>query len=244
MNKVLTIRTTAVEAFRLWFYGQTEANAMWNTEEKVVATIKGVYEANIKADYGTAGHAIIEDSEKCKQVKGYRHGVFWFTDKQAEPVLKYASEHPYMMREIPLAKAYTVGAVTLVITGTTDAIEGCHLRDTKFKFSAIDVTEYMDSIQWRLYLDMLGLKHFWYDIFPVKYFDELADVPKSVIGEVESFLCTPYPEMVNDIQGILADFMEWITFKSLEQYLAIDKKKAVKILQGDSKLKNLITNVA
>jgi hypothetical protein len=241
MERVLTIRTTAVEAFRLWYYGQTESNAMWNTEEKVIATIKGVYEANIKADYGTAGHAIIEDAKKCKQVKGYRHGAFWFTDKQAEPILRYAAEHPYMMREISLSKAHTVGGITLIITGTTDAIEGCQLRDTKFKFSAIDVAEYMDSIQWRLYLDMLGLKYFWYDIFPVKYFDELSDVPKSVIGEVESFLCTPYPEMVNDIQGILTEFMQWISFKNLEQYLAIDNAKARKILAGNPSLRNLIT---
>lgn len=241
MRLVLTVRTTAVEAFRFWFYGQNESNESYNTEDKVIATIKGIYEANIKADYGTACHAIIEDQAKCKRPNGYQYDKFSFTNKQAEPLIAYTNEHPYMVREIPLSKAYEVNGVTLLITGTTDAIEGCYLRDTKTKFSAVDPMEYMESIQWRLYLDMLGLQHFWYDIFLVKGFEVLADVPKSVIGEVQSFMCTHYPDMVNDIHGILFEFMDWIKFKNLQEYLSITPAKAKKIVQGNPALRSLIT---
>lgn len=237
MKPVYTIRVTAVEAFRQFLYGQTEDNEAWVNEPNVINTVKGIESTNVKADYGTAGHSIIENPFIYKTDAGYKVDKFIFTDTQVSPLMQFRAEHPLMTREIPLAKLYSTPSFDLIVTGTCDHLEGNWVRDTKFKFSSFDVADFMDSIQWRLYLDMLGLNHFVYDFFKVTGFDSLADCQKSKIGKCESMPVNSYPDMQKDIGSILTDFAEWITFKGLEEYLVINKQKARKIIAGDYRLK-------
>lgn len=240
MKPVLTIRVTAIEAVRQLLYCVTEENEAWINEPNVIDTLKGVERYNVKAAYGSAGHAIIENPLACKVEGGYKVDDFFFTDQQAAPLIKFHSEHPLMTREVPISKAYDLQNCTLLITGTTDHIEGIICRDTKFKFSSFDVQDFMDSYQYRLYLDMLGMKHFIYDFFPVKSFNGMEDMSKSVIKECEPMPLVAYKGMQEDIYSMLNEVMDFVQAKGLEQYLKIDDKKAKKIIAGNPALKSLI----
>lgn len=238
---IYSVRVTALECFRMWMFGITEQNEGWNTEQGVIDTIMEVKTVNVKADYGSSGHLIIEHPDSNKTATGYKVDKFTFNHTQVRPILKYVAEHPYMTREVPIAKLYHTQHFDLIITGTCDALEGLFVRDNKFKFSSYSVEDYYESFQWRLYLHILGLDYFVYDFFRVKGFEHLADCEKAVIEDVESMPMFRYEGMEEDINTLLNDFADWIVFKGLQQYLVITPAKYKKIIKGDSRLRNLIT---
>lgn len=235
-----TIRVTAIESFRQFLYCGDNEDTPWINEPNVINTVMGIESTNVKADYGTAGHSIIEDPMEYKTNTGFKVNDFIFTDTQVSPLMDFRAAHPLMTREIPLSKFYTTPFFDIIVTGTCDHLEGNVVRDTKFKFGNFDVADFMDSVQWKLYLDMLGVKQFVYDFFKVTGFDSMADMAKSRIGKCESMPLQSYSGMQDDIQTVLYDFAEWVVFKGLQQYLVIDKKKANRILAGNSSLRKYI----
>lgn len=263
MNKpVYTVRCTVIESFREWINCEDAEDKFWITEENVIGNIKGIERYNVKAAYGSAGHALIERADKYKisteqefftvasgsdvmpiYDPGYAYVVdgFTFTEEQAKPIIKHRNEHPLWVREVALSKLYSTPNFDLIITGTTDAVEGITLRDTKFKFSQFDVADFIDSFQWRCYLDMIGLDIFYYDFFKVSGFNTIEDCPKAQIHECESMMVKRYTGMEQDIATVINEFADWITFKNLHEYLVITQAKKKRIINGDYRLAKLIT---
>lgn len=240
MRPVLTARVTLIEAFRQFLYCEDNEDTPWINEPNVINTVRGIESSNVKADFGTSGHNIIENALMYKTDTGYKVKDFVFTDAQAWPLIKYRNKYPLMVREVCVSKVYRLRSCDLIITGHIDGLNGTHVHDNKFKFSSFDALDFIESYQWRMYLDMIGLDTFVYDFFNVTGFSEMADCPKAKISDCESMVVKRYPEMQQEIYSMLEEFMDWITFKGLEQYLAIDKNKAKKILAGDPSLRNLI----
>lgn len=239
MNKIYTCRVTNIEAFRQFITAGDEDEKPWINEPSLINTLKGIESFNVKADYGTAGHSIIENAAKYRTNTGYQVKDFTFTEAQAKPMINHAQEHAMWTREVPLSKLYHLPKFDIILTGTTDAIEGCQLRDTKFKFGSFDVQDFVDSIQWRLYLDMVGLDIFWYDFFRVKGFKTMADCGKAVIDDVESMMVKRYEGMDGDIMEVLNEFADYITFKGFTDLIEITPAKYKRIIYGDSRLKSL-----
>lgn len=239
-REVYTVRVTNIEAFREFMYCANAEDKPWINESNLIDSLKGSYTAGVKADFGSAGHAIIEDHERCKTTKGYMWRRFNFTNDQAMPLIKHASEHPYWIREIPMSKLYHTKHFDLIVTGTTDAMEGITLRDTKFKFSNFDVQDFIDSCQYKFYLDMAGLNHLYYDFFRVYGFETIEDCGKARINDCESMLVTTYPGMKDDLHSLLDEFSGFIILKGLEECLTITDAKAKKILAGNPALKSYI----
>lgn len=254
MNRpLLTCRVTNIEAFRAWINAdEFDDNKPWVNEANVTQTIQGVESYSVKAAYGTLGHSIIEGNaprydemvfkmDQWQPVRGYgEYEGLYITDHQAEPLHKFRSEHPLMTREIALSKVYHTRHFDIIITGTCDHMEGLSMRDTKFKFSNFDVSDFIDSIQHKLYLDMAAMKYFTYDFFSVTGFNGMEDCYKAHIGPCDSMPVTAYPGMEDDIQVVLEDFADWIMFKGLAPYMVITNAKRKRILAGDSGLKKLI----
>lgn len=239
---IYTVRCTTIESFREWINcdEQDAEDKFWICEENVIGNIKGIERVNVKADFGSSGHSIIENSPRYKTETGYQVNDFVFTDVQAAPMLKFRKEHPLMVREIALAKAYETPNFILIVTGTCDHLEGVHCRDTKFKFSNFNVADFLESFQWKCYLDMIGLDIFWYDFFRVQSFQTMEDMPKAKIAECESMMVKRSPGMEADIQATINEFALFVEFKGLLPYLQIDDKKRKRIAAGDSSLLKLI----
>lgn len=237
---VYTVRCTTLESFREWINATEDDDKPWVNEANVIGNIKGIESFSVKASYGTSGHSVIEEAPRYKTDIGYQVKEFTFTDVQAEPMLKFRREHPLMVREVKLAKAYDTPSFTLIITGTCDHLEGLHVRDTKYKFSNFDVADFIDSFQWKCYLDMIGLDIFWYDFFKVTGFNGMEDMGKSVIHDCDSMMVKRYTGMERDIQAVVNEFSEFVEFKNLLPYLAITDAKRKRIAAGDSRLLKLI----
>jgi len=242
-KQILTVRTTTIESFREWINAdeQDTEDKFWVCEENVIGNIKSIERSNIKADFGTAGHSIIEEAPRYKTDTGYVVNSFNFSDTQVQPMLKFRKNHPLMTRELALSKLYSTPSFDLIITGTCDHLEGAHTRDTKFKFSNFDMSDFMDSIQWKIYLDMIGLDIFHYDFFKVDGFQTMEDMPKAKIQEVESLMLRRYNGMEQDIMTTINEFIDFVEFKDLTQYLTVTPAKYKRIVKGDPRLAKLIT---
>lgn len=234
-----TCRVTALETFRLFLHGQTERNEGFNTEANLIDTVKGIHRAGDKADFGTLGHAIIENRKDNRKWMadigrwGYDLNGYKITTDQAMPILDYIQQYPRMVREITLSKLYKARYFDLIVTGHADGLNGIVCHDNKFKFSPYEVSDYIDSMQWKLYLDMLKMKHFQYDMFRVHGFEVKANSLKARIDPCESFLLHAYEGMERDIQVLIEEFSEWAIYRKLESFLEINEDKYNTIMASE-----------
>ena len=212
------IRVTTLESFRRFRDNVTET---YDTEEKLIEHIKGEFKGNCKTEIGSAFHQIIEE-------KAYsaRNGLTYptlvkFSDNQILIALTHAKNISPFVPEIRKNKVFDTGKYKVEISGCTDVLQGNTLRDTKCKFSAPTYMDYYNSFQWRIYLSIFGLDRFLYDIFEfIGYKDEMVkDVSSLTLKQHEPFECARYEKMESEIIILINDFMEWIEFRNLQQYI-------------------------
>ena len=207
------IRVTTLESFRRFRDNVTET---YDTEEKLIEHIKGEFKGNSKTEIGSAFHYLIETNGEYLQSSGVN-----FSENQILIALNHQVLISPFVPEIRKNKIFYTGKYKVEISGCTDVLQGNTLRDTKCKFSAPTYMDYYNSFQWRIYLSIFGLDRFLYDIFEfVGYKDEMVkDVSSLVLKQHEPFECVRYEKMESEIITLINDFMDWIYFRNLQQYI-------------------------
>ena len=216
------ISVTTLEKFRRYM----QEASPYDTEESLLDNIKGLFTGNDKTRFGSAYHKLIEGEFKIAN-KGLLVDAdnyqFHFSADAARPGLQFKKNHPLMIHEIPLRKIYQSNFFPIQLSSKVDGVEGVEIWDHKCKFRSPDWREYMDSIQWKFYLDILDLKVFYYNIFEVIGFDQLpAYQPYQIVNVIihhEPLLCERYQGMEEDLQYWLNSFLEYIHQKNLLQFL-------------------------
>ncbi len=223
------ISVTTIEKFRRYM---TSASS-FDTEQALIETIKGIFLGNDKTKTGGAFHKLIEGEFTSDEKHYYADGIA-FTKEQAQPAFDYKQQHLRMIHEVPVRRVYQVGEHTIQMSGRVDGMEGIQVRDAKTKYRAIAWQEYMDSLQWRFYLHMLGLNVFYYDVFEVRGFQELQPgkdsiqlLPGVTFRPVESLKCESYPDMYNDCLYWLRAFMEYIQNRNFYHLLKVVNETSV-----------------
>lgn len=197
----------------------------YDTEEALIKSIKGIFLGNDKTKTGEAFHSLIEGEYTQDGKYCYAKGIA-FTKEQAQPAFDFKQQHLRMIHEVPVRRLYQVGRHAIQMSGRVDGLEGIVVRDTKTKFRSIVWQEYLDSLQWRFYLHMLGLDQFYYDVFEVCGFDQLQPggisyLPDVTILPAESLKCESYPDMYNDCMYWLTEFMGYIHFRNFYHLLKV-----------------------
>lgn len=204
----------------------TQASS-FDTEASLIESIKGVFIGNDKTRVGSAYHKIIEqeavivDGGLVAEADGVR---IFFTDDQALPAVEFKAQHPTMIHEIPVTKVYETKIGPVLISGRIDGLEGRYVQDTKCKFRAPNFQEYVDSYQWRYYLDMLELSTFLYDLFEIRGFNALeGNQPYTLAGVTfhpnDRLQCNWYTGLRTDCRLMLQEFLDYIELRNLWPYL-------------------------
>ena len=215
------VSVTTIESFRRYI---TEASP-FDTEEKLLESIKGIFIGNPKTEFGSAYHYILEGKHRpAFKGSGVWAKGFSFTEQQAAPALQYRRDHSDIVSEVQVSKIYQTKFFPIQVSGRVDAIEGMCVRDGKTKFRSIDWQEYQSSCQWKFYLDMLNADVFYYDVFEVKGFPDDASMntkiyPDVVIKDYESYKCIGYTGVSAEINLLLNDFLDFVANRNLWQYL-------------------------
>ena len=178
------IRVTTIEAFRKYMEQSEYAN-FEITEQSVIDSITGVFEGNAYTRIGTAFHKIVEEgTPQCEKIEAGERTFLYYGKEQKEPIpcgrifniegnkvildvpqckvaLAYHNEHPDAFHEIRLYKDFG----DAVITGCADMIDGVEIRDIKTKYSYPSDADYINSCQWRFYLQLFNADVFHFDLF-------------------------------------------------------------------------------
>lgn len=246
------VSATLLEKFRR-YYVADDSNT-WDTEQSVIDQLTGAFTGNEKTRVGSAFHKLIEDG-KPEMVVWEGEESFHlsqghlFTEQQANVAYEYKKAHPAMFCEVPAGKFYNTLLANFYLSGKVDGIEGVVVRDAKTKYSTPDAQSYIDSCQWKFYLDIFGLKTFFYDVFEVKSWpkdgltttlvrtsdpvvagddyegvseciEPVIDLTKLRIMEPQEISCFAYPAMRRDLQDLLNAFAEWVNDRNLWHLLA------------------------
>lgn len=109
-----------------------------------------------------------------------------------------------VIREMKATREYVVSACVVTLVGKVDAIHGKRVDDHKFT-SRYDAERFLDSYQWRIYLDVFGADEFRWNVFEGR---EVG--PQTyVITAVHPLRMHRYPRLRDDIELALMEFVEF-----------------------------------
>lgn len=218
------VRTTAIEAFRRYLANDEYSNYEIS-EQSVVDSITGVFKGSCYTRIGTAFHGIVQYGEQfgLPIENGFEFDIdghsVRLSYEQRNIALDYRNEHPNAYHEFRGYKDYG----RAIVTGCADMIDGIEIPDIKTKFSTPSDADYINSCQWRYYLDIFGADVFHFDLFVFNGYKKEEhgyDVRGlELTRHTPPITCYRYPEMENDNLALLNLFMDWAEARGLTKYL-------------------------
>jgi len=144
---------------------------------------------------GSAWHAVLEnppDTIDTIEMNGFRFKV------ECDSTIALPQ-----VREIRASKEYLVDGAIVTLTGCIDGISGNKVDDHKLTFKP-DPETYLESFQWRAYLDIYGADVFEYYIYSATEEDRVI-----VIRDISTLKLYRYPEMEDDLKEGIRDLLRF-----------------------------------
>lgn len=224
------IRVTAIEAFRRYL-ANGDNDYYEITEQSVIDSVTGAFKGNEQTRIGTAFHSIVQIGNPEHKIidGGDEFDVDGFKVRLAKKhcmlALAYRNEHPNAYHEFRGYKDYG----RAVVTGCADMIDGVEIRDIKTKYSTPSDADYINSCQWRYYLDIFGADVFHFDLFVFNGYKKEKhgyDVRGlELTRHTPPITCYRYPEMENDNLALLNQFLDFCEARGLTKYLTKERIK-------------------
>lgn len=219
------IRVTQIEKFNRYM---REASA-YDTEQSVIDGISGTFKGNEYTYVGTAFHKLVEgDYTNIEKIEGGRsitidegYAVLMDVD-QCRVARDYADSMPLAFHELREYKVFNVNGEEICITGCADIINGLRINDIKTKYSYINEQDYLDSLQWRMYLQLFDADIFTFDLFlfdGYKKDKNGLDVRGLPIIRHDPIECMRYKEMEADNARLIGEFLQWARFRGVYDLL-------------------------
>lgn len=216
------VRVTQLEKFRRF----RDEVSSFDTEESVIETLSGDFKGNEYTQIGTAFHKIIEDGNALyignDEFKLQSDVTVFMNKQQVDTAFQYRNSIPEAFHEVRLDKDYQTPFFDINVTGCADIIHGNIIHDIKTKYSTPQQQEYIDSCQWRFYLEVFELDQFIFDLFQFKDYNKEKhglDVRSLDLIQYAPIPCLRYSAMEKDNQKLLNSFCEWINFRKLYHLL-------------------------
>lgn len=164
------------------------------TLEELLARLRREAPPNRAMKIGTAFHSILEDPPEDELITVERDGFNFVIECEAEITLP-------QVREIRAEKAYQIDGAPVTLTGGCDGISGNVVTDHKLTAKP-NPEKYLDSMQWRAYLDIYDA-----DVFEYILYHGLDKGDQIIIRDVSPFRFYRYPEMERDLHAALHEFV-------------------------------------
>lgn len=168
------------------------------TTEELISRLRRESPPNRAMAMGTAWHSILENPPSDELLAVERDGFTFLIECDADIELP-------QVREIRAEKTYMVDGVLVTLTGGCDGITGNVVTDHKLT-ARPDPEKYLDSYQWRAYLDIYGADVFEYILYHALDREKDGQV---IIKDVMPFRFYRYPEMASDLISGIRDFVEF-----------------------------------
>lgn len=242
MSKKL-IRVTQLESFRKFITADEDRDLFVVTEQDVINSLTGDFKGNTYTYIGTAFHRIVEGNTEGVEKIGEGVRTYLYYGKEVEehvpagrkfnidgnPVcldvpqckvaLAYKNQYPDAFHEI--REYMDIG--DFVITGCADMIDGFEIRDIKTKYSHPRDEDYVNSAQWRFYLEMFGAETFHFDLF--QFMDYNIDRHGTDVRGLElkryepPITCHYYNALEQDNRHLISEFIKWAKNRNIYDLL-------------------------
>jgi hypothetical protein len=108
------------------------------------------------------------------------------------------------IREMKATREYRIDNCAMTLVGKVDGIHGRRVDDHKLT-ERFDAEKYLDSYQWRIYLDVFGADEFRWNIFEAR-----ESAPQNyLIKAVHPLKMHRYPGMTSDVERQLRSFLDF-----------------------------------
>lgn len=163
----------------------------------LIARLKHLAPSSEMMEAGTALHKALETAEPGEH-NGFELDGFTFSfETDAEIDLP-------PIREGKATKEFTVGDVVATVVGKVDAMHGRWIADHKFTVR-FDADRYLNSYQWRLYLDIFDADEFRWNVF-----EAIESAPRNyLIRNFHPLRIHRYPGMAEDVAREVAEFVQF-----------------------------------
>jgi hypothetical protein len=232
-------RTTTLESFRRMLYNNPDNETAYDTEKSFLESLKGEFKGNDMTVIGTAFHSIVERGETVCDITASKGlspfdpddvrvsvevdgKTVVFNQQQFDVAIAYRDRMRGALHEVPARRTFTTRHGDITVFGTADLLHGIYIRDIKTRFSRCVQQDYIDSYQWRFYLSLFEMRHFVYDVFEFRNYipEQGINVTGCPIAAHEPIECAAYAAMEADLTALLNDFLEYVRFRGLEEYVS------------------------
>lgn len=201
----LRISTTTLESYRLY------RDYDFKSEKSLLDSIKGAFVQTPEMRAGSAFHQILETPDECRHEDGYAWDGHVFPADVVEPCLAVCGPG---LCEVKVTKDYVVNGEPVTVVAKVDQLNLLDIVERKTKWGQFYIDSYLESYQWRYYVDILGARRVRYDVFRLS-----AGAKGYRLDGIESFDCWPYPNMGRDCQSLLESFVGYVNLRRLHAYL-------------------------
>ncbi|UYB51200.1 hypothetical protein OCJ37_14520 [Xanthomonas sp. AM6] len=108
------------------------------------------------------------------------------------------------VRELKSTRDYVIGGVPVTLVGMVDAIHGRRVDDHKTT-TRFDPERFLDSYQWRIYLEVFGADEFRWNVF--EWSNSEREPQTYVVRAVNPLTMYRYPGLAADVERELAEFV-------------------------------------
>jgi hypothetical protein len=187
--QALRVSATDIDALRR-FYDEEDADLA-----DLIRQLRHLMPSTESMEAGTALHKAFELAEPGEH-KGFEVDGFTFSFETDAAI-----DLP-VIREMKATREYLVDDVIVTLVGKVDAIHGKRVDDHKFT-ARFDPDRYLDSYQWRIYLEVFGADEFRWNIF-----EAMESAPKNyLIRAVHPLKMHRYPGMGADVERQVRAFV-------------------------------------
>jgi hypothetical protein len=200
------LRVSATDLDQLRYFNETDDMEL----AELIARLKHLMPSSEAMEAGTALHKALETAEPGDH-KGFTSDGFTFSfETDAEIDLP-------AIREMKQTRDYQLGDVLVTVVGKVDAIHGRRIDDHKFT-AKFDPDRYLDSYQWRLYLEIFGA-----DLFRWNIFEAIESAPKNyLIRNFHKLEQRRYPGMTEDVERELRAFVAFAEDHLPERFAPVE----------------------
>jgi hypothetical protein len=137
------------------------------------------------------------------------------------------------VREMKIEQEFKTPSGLVTLVGKVDGFHGVTVRDQKLTESLDAEGRYIESLQWRAYLTMLGAKRFVYDVFVGKVVEEERTV---LVREYHKLPFYAYPEMQADVTRAVCELAEVVARHQTEIDALKEVAKRKESVAGHAKI--------
>ena len=190
----MRISATHIDAYR--YYRQHEESSL----EKLIADLRRESPPTEAMLVGTALHKALEFAKEGAVTHLFQDGYSF--EIATDAIIDLAE-----IRELKTTAEWMIDGTPVTLVGKVDGIHGKRIDDHKTTSSSFDAEKYLNTFQWRIYLELFKADVFLWNVFELK--QDAKNWKHYVIRDVHQLQAYRYPGMRQDIEDELRLFVDF-----------------------------------